>query len=79
MASVEERVKQIIVAELAVDEEKVRPEATFAGDLGGDSLDTIELVMAFEAEFDCDISDEDAANLSNVQEAIDYIKEHVRE
>ena len=74
MASVSERVKAIIVEQLGVDEAEVRPEASFTDDLGADSLDIVELVMAFEEEFDVEIPDDDAEKISTVQSAIDYIE-----
>lgn len=73
MASIEERVKQIIAEQLGVDEEQVTENASFMDDLGADSLDTVELVMALEEEFDVEISDEDAEKIQNVKNAIDYI------
>ncbi|RLB76096.1 MAG: acyl carrier protein [Deltaproteobacteria bacterium] len=73
MASIEERVKQIIAEQLGVDEEQVTDNAAFMDDLGADSLDTVELVMALEEEFDVEISDEDAEKIQNVKNAIDYI------
>ena len=73
MASIEERVKQIVAEQLGVDEEQVTPEAAFMDDLGADSLDTVELVMALEEEFDIEISDEDAEKIQKVQDAVDYI------
>ncbi|RMF83521.1 MAG: acyl carrier protein [Nitrospinota bacterium] len=76
MASIEERVKKIIVEQLGVDEDEVTPEASFIDDLGADSLDTVELVMAFEEEFDIEIPDEDAEKITTVQDAIDYIATH---
>ena len=75
MASVEERVKQIIVEQLGVDEAEVTPTASFVDDLGADSLDTVELVMALEEEFEIEIPDEDAEKITTVQQAIDYISE----
>ena len=72
--SVEEKVKEIIIDQLGVDEKQVNSEASFIDDLGADSLDTVELVMALEEEFDIEIPDEDAENISTVQNAIDYIK-----
>ena len=72
--SVEEKVKEIIVDQLGVDEKQVNPEASFIDDLGADSLDTVELVMALEEEFDVEIPDEDAEKIATVQHAIDYIK-----
>ena len=74
-ASVEDRVKKIIAEQLGVDEEEVVPEASFVDDLGADSLDTVELVMAFEEEFDIEIPDEDAEKILTVAKAMDYIKE----
>ncbi len=70
------RVKEIIINELGVDPEKVTAEASFVDDLGADSLDTVELVMAFEEEFTIDIPDEDAEQMRTVGEAIDYIEKH---
>ena len=75
MASVEERVKQIIVEQLGVDEAEVTPTASFVDDLGADSLDTVELVMALEEEFEIEIPDEDAEKITTVQQAIEYINE----
>jgi len=70
-----ERVKKIICQQLSVEAEDVIPEASFVDDLGADSLDTVELVMAFEEEFAIEISDEDAEKITTVKEAVDYIKE----
>ena len=72
--SVEEKVKEIIVDQLGVDEKQVKSEASFIDDLGADSLDTVELVMALEEEFDVEIPDEDAEKIASVQNAVDYIK-----
>jgi acyl carrier protein len=72
--SIESRVKEIIVNELGVEAEKVTPDASFVEDLGADSLDTVELVMAFEEEFGIDIPDEDAEKMSTVGEAIRYLE-----
>ena len=77
MSSVEERVKKIVVEQLGVKEEEVQPSASFVDDLGADSLDTVELVMALEEEFECDIPDEEAEKITTVQQAVDYIKEHL--
>ena len=74
MASVEERVKEIVVEQLGVQPEEVTTEASFINDLGADSLDTVELVMAFEEEFGQEIPDEDAEKLDTVGKAIDYIQ-----
>jgi len=71
--SVEEKVKEIIVDQLGVNESQVTARASFIEDLGADSLDTVELVMALEEEFDVEISDEEAEKISKVQDAIDYI------
>ena len=76
MASVEDKVKHIIVEQLGVDEEEVKQEASFVDDLGADSLDVVELVMALEEEFGLEISDEDAEKLTTVQQAVAYIKEN---
>ncbi len=75
MASVAERVKQIVAEQLGVEEDQVTNDASFMDDLGADSLDTVELVMALEEEFDIEISDEDAEKIQTVQDAIDYIGE----
>jgi acyl carrier protein len=76
MASIEERVKQIIVEQLDVSEDEVTPEASFIDDLGADSLDIVELVMAMEETFDVEIPDEEADNIRTVQDAINYIQQH---
>jgi acyl carrier protein len=76
MATLEERVKQIIVEQLGVDEAEVTPNASFVDDLGADSLDTVELVMAFEEAFDIEIPDEQAEKIRTVKDAIDYINTH---
>jgi acyl carrier protein len=73
---VEERVKEIICEQLGVEEDEVTPNAKFIEDLGADSLDTVELVMAFEEEFDLEIPDEDAEKIVTVGDAIGYIKEN---
>ena len=73
MSNIEERVKKIIIEQLGVKEEDVKPEASFVDDLGADSLDTVELVMALEEEFDTEIPDEEAEKITTVQAAIDYI------
>lgn len=74
MSDIESRVKKIVVEHLGVDEAKVVPTASFIDDLGADSLDTVELVMAFEDEFGCEIPDEAAEKILTVQSAIDYIQ-----
>ena len=76
MSTVEERVRQIVVEQLGVKEEEVSPDSSFVDDLGADSLDTVELVMALEEEFNCEIPDEEAEKITTVQEAIDYIDAH---
>ena len=73
MSNIEERVKKIIIEQLGVKEEEVKSEASFVDDLGADSLDTVELVMALEEEFDTEIPDEEAEKISTVKAAVDYI------
>jgi len=77
MADIDTRVKEIIVEQLGVAPEEVTNEASFINDLGADSLDTVELVMALEEEFDMEIPDEEAEKLQTVGQAVDYIKSHV--
>ncbi len=74
--SIEDKVKKIIADKLSVDLEELVPEASFADDLGADSLDLVELVMSMEEEFDIDISDEDAEKMVTVKDAINYINKH---
>ncbi|MFQ5925819.1 MAG: acyl carrier protein [Terriglobia bacterium] len=74
MAAVEDKVKQIIVEQLGVDEAEVTPTASFVDDLGADSLDTVELLMAFEEAFNIEIPDEDAEKIATVKDAIAYIE-----
>ena len=76
--AVDQKVKQIIVEQLGVDEAAVDDTASFVDDLGADSLDTVELVMAFEEEFGIEIPDEDAEKITRVKEAIDYIDAHAK-
>ena len=76
--SVDEKVKEIIVEQLGVEEDDVTPTAKFIEDLGADSLDTVELVMAFEEEFGIEIPDEDAEKITRVKEAIDYIEKNAK-
>ena len=76
MSNIEERVKKIIAEQLGVKEEEVVNSAAFVEDLGADSLDTVELVMALEEEFETEIPDEEAEKLTSVQDAIDYIVAH---
>ena len=78
MADTEAKVKEIIINELGVDAEKVTPEASFVEDLGADSLDTVELVMAFEEEFGMEIPDEEAEKLRTVGDAISYIQSNAQ-
>ena len=78
MSSIEDRVKKIVVEQLGVKDEEVTPSASFVDDLGADSLDTVELVMALEEEFECEIPDEEAEKITTVQLAIDYVKTHVK-
>ena len=77
-AAVEEKVKQIIVEQLQVDEAEVTPNASFQEDLGADSLDVVELVMQFEEAFDLEIPDEDAEKITRVKEAVEYIESHAK-
>ena len=76
MSNIEERVKKIIIEQLGVKEDDVKSAASFVDDLGADSLDTVELVMALEEEFDTEIPDEDAEKITTVQAAIEYILSH---
>jgi len=76
MSNTEERVKKIVCEQLGAEEDKVTPEASFVEDLGADSLDTVELVMALEEEFETEIPDDKAEKLTTVQEAIDYIHDN---
>jgi acyl carrier protein len=73
MSSVDERVTKIVIEQLGVDEGEVKNESAFVDDLGADSLDTVELVMALEEEFDCEIPDDEAEKITTVQQAIDYV------
>lgn len=72
---IDAKVKEIIVEELGVEESEVTPEASFIEDLGADSLDTVELIMKFEEEFDIDIADEEAEKLTTVGKAVEYLKQ----
>ncbi len=76
MSSVEERVKKLVGEQLGINQEEVKDEASFVEDLGADSLDTVELVMALEEEFETEIPDEEAENITTVKEAINYIRSH---
>jgi acyl carrier protein len=77
MADVDNKVKEIIVSKLGVDEAQITPEASFTNDLGADSLDTVELVMEFEKAFNIQIPDEDAEKISTVGDAINYLKSKI--
>ncbi len=77
MESIEQRVKKIVAEQLGVNESDIKNESTFVDDLGADSLDTVELVMALEEEFECEIPDEEAEKITSVQQAIDHINAHV--
>ena len=77
MSSIEERVKKIVVEQLGVKDEEVTSEASFVDDLGADSLDTVELVMALEEEFECEIPDEEAEKITTVQQAVEYVQNHL--
>jgi len=78
MSSIEERVKKIVAEQLGVKEEDVQQSSSFVEDLGADSLDTVELVMALEEEFETEIPDEEAEKITTVQLAVDYIKNHLQ-
>jgi len=78
MADIASRVKKIIIDKLGVDESEVTNEATFTNDLGADSLDTVELIMEFEKEFNISIPDEQAETISSVGQAISYIEQHAK-
>ena len=75
----EEKVKNLVVTQLGVDASKVTSDSSFVDDLGADSLDTVELVMAFEEEFDLEIPDEDAQNIRTISDVVDYLKDKVSE
>jgi len=76
MSDIEQRVKKIVAEQLGVSEGDVKNESSFVDDLGADSLDTVELVMALEEEFDCEIPDEEAEKITTVQQAVDYVNTH---
>ncbi|GJM07676.1 MAG: acyl carrier protein [marine bacterium B5-7] len=76
MSTLEERVKKIVCEQLGIGEDEAKNEASFVDDLGADSLDTVELVMALEEEFETEIPDEDAEKIRTIQQAVDYITEH---
>jgi len=71
-----ERVKKVVIEQLSVDEAEVTENASFTADLGADSLDTVELVMAFEEEFGCEIPDEEAEKITTVKDAVEYVQSH---
>jgi acyl carrier protein len=76
MSTAEERVRKIVIEQLGVTEDQATNAASFVDDLGADSLDTVELVMALEEEFECEIPDEEAENITTIQQAIDYVNAH---
>ncbi len=76
MSGIEDKVRKIIVEQLGVEESQVKEDASFVEDLGADSLDTVELVMTLEEEFECEIPDEEAEKIATVKQAIDYVKSH---
>jgi len=78
MENIEQRVKKIVAEQLGVNESEIKTDSSFVDDLGADSLDTVELVMALEEEFECEIPDEEAEKITNVQQAIDYVNTHVK-
>lgn len=78
MDNIEQRIKKIVAEQLGVSEAEVKIESSFVNDLGADSLDTVELVMALEEEFECEIPDEQAEKINTVQEAINYVTEHAK-
>ena len=78
MSDIEQRVKKIVAEQLGADEADVKNESSFVDDLGADSLDTVEVVMALEEEFDCEIPDEEAEKITNVQQAIDYVTANLK-
>jgi acyl carrier protein len=78
MSNIEQRVKKIVSEQLGVKEEEIQNPSSFVDDLGADSLDTVELVMALEEEFECEIPDEDAEKITTVQQAIDYVNSHLK-
>ena len=78
MENIEQRVKKIVAEQLGVNESEIKNESSFVDDLGADSLDTVELVMALEEEFECEIPDEEAEKNTTVQQAIDYVNAHLK-
>lgn len=79
MSTVEARVKRIVAEQLGINEDEIKSEASFVEDLGADSLDTVELVMALEEEFGTEIPDEDAEKITTIQQAVDYVESHKKE
>jgi acyl carrier protein len=77
MSDIEQRVRKIVADQLGVEEAKIQNSSSFVDDLGADSLDTVELVMALEEEFECEIPDEEAEKITTVQQAIDYVNAHL--
>ena len=78
MDNIEQRVKKIVAEQLGVNEADIKNDSSFVDDLGADSLDTVELVMALEEEFECEIPDEEAEKITNVQQAIDYVNNNLK-
>ncbi len=78
MENIEQRVKKIVAEQLGVNEADIKNESSFVDDLGADSLDTVELIMALEEEFECEVPDEDAEKITTVQQAIDYVSANVK-
>jgi acyl carrier protein len=78
MENIEQRVKKIVAEQLGVNEPEITNASSFVDDLGADSLDTVELVMALEEEFECEIPDEEAEKITTVQQAIDYVSAHLK-
>ncbi|MDP1653096.1 MAG: acyl carrier protein [Rhodocyclaceae bacterium] len=78
MDNIEQRVKKIVAEQLGVNEADIKIDSSFVDDLGADSLDTVELVMALEEEFECEIPDEEAEKITTVQQAIDYVNNHLK-
>ncbi|THF67163.1 acyl carrier protein [Pseudothauera nasutitermitis] len=79
MENIEQRVRKIVAEQLGVNESEIKNESSFVDDLGADSLDTVELVMALEEEFECEIPDEEAEKITTVQQAIDYVNAHLKQ
>ncbi len=78
MDNIEQRVKKIVAEQLGVNEDEIKIESSFVDDLGADSLDTVELVMALEEEFECEIPDEEAEKITTVKQAVDYVVNNVK-